>query len=133
MLYHLLVPLTSQWTALNVFNYITFRAGGAAITALLLSWIAGPYIIRRLRGMQVHQVVREGTPESHQAKGATPTMGGLIILVALVVPTLLWARLDNRYVLLAPRLAPNAFVLLKGSRGMRLERLVPHLTTWAAR
>jgi phospho-N-acetylmuramoyl-pentapeptide-transferase len=101
VLYHLLVPLTSQWTALNVFNYITFRAGGAAITALLLSWIAGPYIIRRLRGMQVHQVVREGTPESHQAKGATPTMGGLIILVALVVPTLLWARLDNRYVLLA--------------------------------
>ena len=101
MLYHLLVPLTRYWTALNVFNYITFRAGGAAITALLLSWIAGPYIIRRLRGMQVHQVVREGTPESHQAKGATPTMGGLIILVALVVPTLLWARLDNRYVLLA--------------------------------
>ncbi len=101
MLYHLLVPLTSQWTALNVFNYITFRAGGAAITALLLSWIAGPWIIGRLRGMQVHQVVREGTPESHQAKGTTPTMGGLIILTALVVPTLLWARLDNRYVLLA--------------------------------
>ena len=101
MLYHLLVPLTSQWTALNVFNYITFRAGMAAVTALVLSFLVGPAIIRRLRGMQVHQVVREGTPESHQAKGATPTMGGLIVLVALVVPTLLWARLDNRYVLLA--------------------------------
>jgi phospho-N-acetylmuramoyl-pentapeptide-transferase len=101
VLYHLLVPLTRYWTALNVFNYITFRAAGAAITALLLSFVVGPMIIRRLRRMQVHQVVREGTPDSHQTKGATPTMGGLIILTALVVPTLLWARLDNRYVLLA--------------------------------
>ena len=101
MLYHLLVPLTRYWTALNVFNYITFRAAGAAVTALLLSFVVGPIIIRRLRRMQVHQVVREGTPDSHQAKSTTPTMGGLIILTALVVPTLLWARLDNRYVLLA--------------------------------
>ena len=101
MLYHLLVPLTRYWSALNVFNYITFRAAGAAVTALVLSFIVGPLIIRRLRRMQVHQVVREGTPDSHQAKGTTPTMGGLIILTALVVPTLLWARLDNRYVLLA--------------------------------
>ena len=101
MLYHLLVPLTRYWSALNVFNYITFRAAGAAVTALVLSFIVGPLIIRRLLRMQVHQVVREGTPDSHQAKGTTPTMGGLIILTALVVPTLLWARLDNRYVLLA--------------------------------
>jgi phospho-N-acetylmuramoyl-pentapeptide-transferase len=101
VLYHLLVPLTRYWTALNVFNYITFRAAGAAVTALLLSFVVGPIIIRRLRRMQVHQVVREGTPDSHQAKSTTPTMGGLIILTALVIPTLLWARLDNRYVLLA--------------------------------
>src|SRR5690606_35672822 len=80
---------------------ITFRSAGAAVTALLLSFIVGPVIVRRLQRMQVHQVVREGTPESHQSKSATPTMGGLIILVALVVPTLLSARLDNRYVLLA--------------------------------
>ncbi len=101
MLYHLLVPLTKYFTALNVFNYITFRAGGAAVTALLVSFVVGPWILRRLQHMQVHQVVREGTPDSHQAKGTTPTMGGLIILVALLVSTLLWARLDNRYVLLA--------------------------------
>ena len=101
MLYHLLVPLTRFFSALNVFNYITFRATGAAVTALLLSFFVGPLIIRRLRRMQVHQEVREGTPDSHQAKGTTPTMGGLIILTSLLVPTLLWARLDNRYVLLA--------------------------------
>ena len=101
MLYHLLVPLTPYWSALNVFNYITFRSAGAAVTALLLSFVVGPIIIRRLQRMQVNQVVREGTPESHQSKGATPTMGGLIIVTSLVVPTLLWARLDNRYVWLA--------------------------------
>lgn len=101
MLYHLLVPWTKYLSVLNVFNYITFRSAGAAVTALLLSFIVGPVIVRRLQRMQVHQVVREGTPESHQSKSATPTMGGLIIIVALVVPTLLWARLDNRYVLLA--------------------------------
>lgn len=101
MLYHLLVPWTKYLSVLNVFNYITFRSAGAAVTALLLSFIVGPVIVRRLQRMQVHQVVREGTPDSHQSKSSTPTMGGLIIIVALVVPTLLWARLDNRYVLLA--------------------------------
>ena len=101
MLYHLLVPLTRYFTVFNVFNYITIRSAGAAVTALLLSWLVGPIILRRLQRMQVHQVVREGTPDSHLSKSATPTMGGLIILVSLVVPTLLWARLDNRYVLLA--------------------------------
>lgn len=101
MLYHILVPWTKYFTALNVFNYITFRSAGAAVTALLLSFILGPLILRRLQRMQVHQVVREGTPDSHKAKATTPTMGGVIILVALMVPTLMWARLDNRYVLLA--------------------------------
>lgn len=101
MLYHLLVPWTKYFTVLNVFNYITFRSAGAAVTALLLSFILGPVILGRLQRMQVHQVVREGTPESHQAKGSTPTMGGVILLSALIIPTLLWARLDNRYVILA--------------------------------
>jgi phospho-N-acetylmuramoyl-pentapeptide-transferase len=85
---------------LRVFNYISFRAAGAAVTALLLSFIVGPVIISRLRHMRLHQVVREGTPDTHAGKFQTPTMGGLIILVATVVPTLLWARLNNRYVLL---------------------------------
>ncbi len=101
MLYHLLVPLTKYLSFLNVFNYITFRSAAAAVTALLISFIVGPLFVRRLQSMQLHQVVREGTPESHQSKSETPTMGGLIILVALIVPTLLFARLDNRYVLLA--------------------------------
>lgn len=101
MLYHFLVPLTKYFTAFNVLRYISFRAAAAAVTALLVAFVVGPPILRRLRSMQVHQVVREGTPESHQAKKSTPTMGGLIILAATLVPTLLWARLDNRYVWLA--------------------------------
>lgn len=101
MLYHLLTPLTEYWGALRLFNYITFRAAGAVVTAIVLAFLVGPPIIRRLRGMQIHQVVREGTPDSHQEKGTTPTMGGLIILLAAIIPTLLWARLTNRYVWLA--------------------------------
>ena len=88
-------------TLLNLLNYITFRSAAAFVTALLVSFVAGPMIIRRLRSMAVHQVVREGTPDSHAGKGATPTMGGIIILAATILPVLLWARLDNRYVLLA--------------------------------
>jgi len=71
------------------------------VTALLLSFIVGPRILRRLRAMQIHQVVRDGTPDTHAAKGTTPTMGGLIILVAIAGATLLWMRLDSRYVWLA--------------------------------
>ena len=101
MLYHLLTPLTEYWGALRLFNYITFRAAGAVVTAIVMAFLVGPPIIRGLRGMQIHQVIREGTPDSHQEKKATPTMGGLIILLAAIVPTLLWARLTNRYVWLA--------------------------------
>jgi phospho-N-acetylmuramoyl-pentapeptide-transferase len=101
VLYHLLTPLTEYWGALRLFNYITFRAAGAVVTAIVLAFLIGPAIIRRLSGMQIHQVVREGTPDTHQEKGTTPTMGGLIILIACLVPTLLWARLTNRYVWLA--------------------------------
>jgi phospho-N-acetylmuramoyl-pentapeptide-transferase len=101
LLYHLLVPLTRYVDAFRLFNYISFRAAGAAVTALLLAFVVGPVILRRLRSMAVHQVVREGTPDSHAGKGTTPTMGGLIILVSTIVPTLLWTRLNNRYVLIA--------------------------------
>ena len=101
MLYHLLTPLTEYWGALRLFNYITFRAAGAVVTAIVMAFLVGPPIIRRLRGMQIHQVIREGTPDSHQEKKSTPTMGGLIILLAAIVPTPLWARLTNRYVWLA--------------------------------
>ena len=101
MLYHIFGPLLSEWGFPPLINYITFRAAAAAVTALLIAFLVGPPVLGRLRRMQVHQGVREGTPDSHQKKHATPTMGGLIILIAAIVPTLLWARLDNRYVLLA--------------------------------
>ena len=101
MLYHLLYPLSQYIGVFRVFNYITFRAAGAGITALLIAFVVGPAIVRRLRAMQVHQVVREGTPDSHASKGTTPTMGGLILLASFIGATLLWARLDNRYVWLA--------------------------------
>jgi phospho-N-acetylmuramoyl-pentapeptide-transferase len=101
VLYHFLTPLTQYWGVFNVFNYITFRSAGAAVTALLVAFLVGPAVLRRLRRMAVHQGVREGTPDTHQCKHATPTMGGIIILIAALAPTLLWARLTNRYVLLA--------------------------------
>ena len=101
MLNWLLYPLSSEYGFLRIFNYISFRAAGAAMTALLTAFIVGPWILRRLQHMKLHQVVREGTPAAHSSKSQTPTMGGLIILVATIVPTLLWMRLDNRYVLIA--------------------------------
>lgn len=101
MLPLLLTQFTPDISWLRVFNYISFRAAGAAVTALLLSFVLGPIIIRRLRLMRLHQVVREGTPDTHAGKYRTPTMGGLIIVSATLIPTLLWARLNNRYVILA--------------------------------
>src|SRR5881409_3183206 len=101
MLYHLLAPLVNQHIFFNLFNYLTFRAAGAVVTALVLAFLCGPAIIRRLRERNVGQVIRAEGPASHHAKRGTPTMGGLIIILATVVPTLLWARLDSRYVIVA--------------------------------
>ena len=101
MLYSLFQPFARDVRVFNLLNYITFRSAAAFVSALLLTFVFGPVIIRRLRAMAVHQVVREGTPDTHAGKGTTPTMGGLIILAATFVPVLLWARLSNRYVLLA--------------------------------
>jgi phospho-N-acetylmuramoyl-pentapeptide-transferase len=101
VLYSLFQPFARDVRVLNLLNYITFRSAAAFVSALLLTFVFGPVIIRRLRAMAVHQVVREGTPDTHAGKGTTPTMGGLIILAATFVPVLLWARLSNRYVLLA--------------------------------
>jgi phospho-N-acetylmuramoyl-pentapeptide-transferase len=101
MLYHLLFPLSDAFAPFNVFRYITFRAAGAAVTALLLSLLLGPWLIRSLRQYQLGQVIREEGPQSHQGKAGTPTMGGLLILVSFLIPTLLWARLTNTYVWVA--------------------------------
>jgi len=98
MLYHLLYPLRDYISAFNVFRYITFRSAYAAITALLISFLLGPLFIRMLRNRQLTDGVREYAPESHIAKAGTPTMGGLLILTATIVPTLLWARLDNEFI-----------------------------------
>jgi phospho-N-acetylmuramoyl-pentapeptide-transferase len=101
MFYHLLAPLGETWLIFNLFNYISFRAAGAVVTALLIAFVAGPAIIRRLREHKVGQVIRAEGPASHQGKRGTPTMGGLIILLATIVPTLLWAPLTNRFVIVA--------------------------------
>lgn len=95
MLYHLLFPLSDDYTFLNVFRYITFRTAYATITALLISFLFGPYIIQRLRMLKVGQKIREEGPQSHLSKAGTPTMGGILIVVSTVVPTLLWANLTN--------------------------------------
>ncbi len=101
MLYHLLAPLGKKYILFNLFNYITFRAAGATVTALILAFAAGPWIIAKLRAYKVGQIIRAEGPASHQGKRGTPTMGGLIIILATAVPTLLWARLDTWYVVVA--------------------------------
>jgi phospho-N-acetylmuramoyl-pentapeptide-transferase len=98
MLYHLLYPLHTEFSALYVFRFITFRTIYAAITALVLSFIIGPWLIRKLTELQIGQQIRKVGPESHFKKEGTPTMGGTLILFAIVLPTLLWADLTNIYV-----------------------------------
>ncbi len=100
MFYHLLYPLKNFISGFNLFGYITFRAASAAILALLISFIIGPKIIRFLQRKQIGEKVRSDGPQSHLQKAGTPTMGGIIILFAIMLPTLLFARLDNIYVLL---------------------------------
>ena len=101
MLYYLFIPLVPRHHALNILNYITFRAAGAAVTAIMLSFIVGPVILKWLDKASNYQVVREGTPDSHAAKGKTPTMGGLIFLFSALTATVLWARFFSHYVILA--------------------------------
>ena len=108
MFYHLLFPLHEQFALFNVFRYITFRAAAAAVTAVVLSVVFGPRFIRALRRLSIGQNIRDVGPERHQVKAGTPTMGGLLILFAVVIPTLLWANLKNPYVWLAA-LATLAF------------------------
>jgi phospho-N-acetylmuramoyl-pentapeptide-transferase len=92
------LPLMS---VLNVTRYVTFRTAAASLTALAISLVLGPWLIRRLRDFQIGQVIRQEGPESHRAKAGTPTMGGLLILSSVVIPTLMWADLQNPYVWIA--------------------------------
>ena len=98
MLYHLLYPLTKTFSGFNVFKYITFRSAGAVITALLVSFLLGPGLIRRLRALNVGQQVRDDGPQTHLTKQGTPTMGGLMMIAAIALSVLLWSDLTNKYV-----------------------------------
>ena len=98
MLYHLLYPLRDFFSPLNVFQYITFRSASAAILALIISFILGPAIIRMLHRNQIGEEIRKYGPESHYKKSGTPTMGGIIILSAIILPTLLLADIKNPFV-----------------------------------
>ncbi|HBA60437.1 MAG TPA: phospho-N-acetylmuramoyl-pentapeptide-transferase [Elusimicrobia bacterium] len=88
------------FSPLNVFQYITFRAGGAVMTSFLLSLLIGPWLIAKLRSYKIGQVQRTDGPKTHLAKQGTTTMGGLLIFLTLITSTLLWARIDNRFILL---------------------------------
>jgi phospho-N-acetylmuramoyl-pentapeptide-transferase len=98
---HLLPPLAERHIAFNLFSYITFRAAGGMATAIVISFLMGPPMIRYLRRLRVGQVVREEGPDTHLVKAGTPTMGGVLIILPTVMTTLLWAQLTNRYTIIA--------------------------------
>jgi phospho-N-acetylmuramoyl-pentapeptide-transferase len=98
MLYNLLYPLAGQFLAFNLFKYLTFRAGGAMLTALLLSILSGPGVIRWLKSKQgAGQPIRSDGPQTHQKKKGTPTMGGILVIGSVILSTLLWVDLKNLY------------------------------------
>lgn len=97
MLYHLLFPLRKYFQGFNLLQYITFRSAMAAITALLISFLVGPYIIKKLRQYQIGETIRTEGPQTHLAKQGTPTMGGLIIIFCVLIPVLLFGVLTNTY------------------------------------
>lgn len=99
MLYQIFYGLSDVFTPFNVFQYITFRAGGAVLTSLLICFIFGPYVIRKLKDFKAGQTVRTDGPLTHQCKSGTPTMGGFLILISIVISVLLWAKLDNRFII----------------------------------
>jgi phospho-N-acetylmuramoyl-pentapeptide-transferase len=98
MLYALLYPLGDTFIGFNVFRYLTFRTGLAIATAFFISLVMGPWMISKLRALQVRQSIRDEGPEHHQVKAGTPTMGGILIVLSFVLTTLLWADLKNPYI-----------------------------------
>lgn len=101
MIYHLLYPFIDEYSILNVIRYITFRTAYASLTALLLSLLLGPWVIAKLRQMQIGQYIRDEGPTSHHIKAGTPTMGGVLIVISIIVPTLMWGDLTNAYLWIA--------------------------------
>jgi len=101
LLYEFLSPLSPYLELLKAFNviqYVTFRTAAASLTALLISLLLGPWLIRRLQDFQIGQHIREEGPKSHKAKAGTPTMGGVLIVISIILPTLLWTNLRNPFV-----------------------------------
>jgi phospho-N-acetylmuramoyl-pentapeptide-transferase len=111
MLFWIFTSLQHYFTPLRVFRYITFRTAYASLTALMIALLLGPWLIRRLREFQVGQQIRDDGPQSHQVKAGTPTMGGILIVVSIVLPTLLWADLRNHFVWIA-MLSTLAFAVI---------------------
>jgi len=102
LLYWLLFLKLQHYVApFRIFRYVTFRTAFASLTALFTALIVGPVVIGRLREFQIGQYIREEGPKAHQKKAGTPTMGGLLIVIAIVIPTLLWADLSNRFIWIA--------------------------------
>src|ERR1700689_2956739 len=101
MLYWIAKLLSTYHTAFHVFSYLTLRAILAVMSALSIALLVGPFMIARLSRYQIGQVVRDDGPRSHLSKAGTPTMGGALIIVAIVVSTLLWTDLRNRFVWIA--------------------------------
>jgi phospho-N-acetylmuramoyl-pentapeptide-transferase len=101
MIYNLLYPLHTLFSALNVFRYITFRTIYAALTAFFICYFLGPWVIERLTRLQVGQYIRDDGPRSHLGKAGTPTMGGVLIVGAISISTLLWSDLTNGFVWIA--------------------------------
>ncbi len=109
MLYWLLYEvLFKYFSPFRIFHYLTFRTAFASLTALFMGLIIGPAVVRQLRDFQIGQFIREDGPQGHKKKAGTPTMGGVLIAIAIVVPTLLWADLTNKFVWLAV-LSTSAF------------------------
>jgi phospho-N-acetylmuramoyl-pentapeptide-transferase len=98
LLYQQLFP---HFSPFRIFRYLTFRTAFASLTALFITLIIGPYVIRKLREFQIGQYIREEGPQAHKKKAGTPTMGGVLICIAILVPTLLWADLSNKFVWIA--------------------------------
>jgi phospho-N-acetylmuramoyl-pentapeptide-transferase len=98
LFYHLLYPLHTLYSVFNVFRYITFRTIYAILTALLISFVIGPWLIEKLRTFQIQQVIRKDVPARHLVKNGTPTMGGSLILMAVLIPTLFWSDLTSGYI-----------------------------------
>ncbi|HEV3375165.1 MAG TPA: phospho-N-acetylmuramoyl-pentapeptide-transferase [Candidatus Acidoferrum sp.] len=102
MLYYLLYHVLQRYfSPLNVFRYITVRTVYASLTAMFLGFVFGPWLIRRLREMQIGQFIREEGPQEHKKKAGTPTMGGVLIVLSTAIPTLLWADLTNPFILIS--------------------------------